>query len=64
MFKKTIVHLIESERGWSTTVEEVKEFDTLNEAEEFVKEFNKQYDFTGAVPEYYYIAKIVQIGDK
>ena len=63
MSRPTIVHLIESERGWGTKIDDVREFTTYKEAENFVREFNKQYDFD-VVPEYYYIAQIVQIGDK
>lgn len=34
------VTIIESERGWGQRVDEVKRFDTLADAEAFVKEFN------------------------
>ncbi len=32
--------LIESERGWGQRVDEVKEFDTEKERDDFIKEFN------------------------
>ena len=34
------VQIIESELGWGQRVDEVKEFDSLEKANEFVKEFN------------------------
>lgn len=52
-----IVYLIESERGWGTKVDEVKTFETYDEAMSYVEEFNKDYDFYGATPDYYYIAQ-------
>ena len=36
------VALIESERGWGQKVDEIREFDTYDEAEKFIKEFNAE----------------------
>lgn len=58
MSNKVNVHIIESERGWGQRVDEVKEFDTLEQAEEFVKDFNAEND-KDYVPDWYMYATIV-----
>ena len=55
---KTIVHVIESERGWGQKVEDVKEFDTRAEAETFVTKFNSS-NTEAFVPDWYMYAEIV-----
>jgi len=50
--------LIESERGWGSKIDEVKYFDTMEEAEAFVIEFNK-YNDKPTVPDWYMYAEIV-----
>ncbi len=57
--KKTVVHVIESDRGWGTKIYEVKDFDTRNDAEAFVKKFNKRNNKT-KVPDWYMYATIVE----
>jgi len=52
------VFIIESERGWGQRVDEVMKFDTLKEAEEYCKEFNKDNTLP-VVPDWYMVAKIV-----
>lgn len=52
------VAIIESERGWGQKIDEIKEFDTVEEAEKFCHEFNK--DNTGdVVPDWYMVARIL-----
>ena len=38
------VQIIESERGWGQRVDEVKTFETYEEAKEFQMDFNKEND--------------------
>lgn len=59
---KTIVHIIESERGWGQRVDEVKEFDSLKDADTFCKDFNKD-NTEDVVPDWYMAATIVREGD-
>jgi hypothetical protein len=40
--KKHVVNIIESERGWGAKVDEVRKFDTWEEADTFVEEYNKK----------------------
>ncbi len=51
------VVIIESEAGWGQRVDEVKEFTTRKEAEDFVTEFNKDND-KDVVPSWYMYAYI------
>jgi hypothetical protein len=51
-----IVNVIESERGWGQKVDDVKEFDTIEEADEFVKTFNDNQFKEGPVPDIYWMA--------
>lgn len=55
---KTIVHIIESERGWGQRLDEVREFDTREDAEKFVREFNAENN-KPVVPDWYMYARIV-----
>jgi hypothetical protein len=56
---KTKVYMIESERGWGSKVDEVKEFPTREEAEEFANDYNTKYNnFSGPVPDWYIIAEV------
>jgi hypothetical protein len=59
-YKKTkesqyFVDVIESERGWGQKVDDTYFFDTLKEANEFVKEYNKDNNLP-YVPEWYMYA--------
>lgn len=58
MENKIRVNLIESESGWGSRIDEVKYFDTMEEAEAFVIEFNK-YNDKPTVPDWYMYAEIV-----
>lgn len=55
--QKIRVCIIESERGWDTRVDEVKYFDTVQEAEAFCKEYNKGNNLL-VVPDWYMAAVI------
>lgn len=50
------VALIESERGWGQKVDEIREFDTYDEAEKFIKEF-KAENVEDNVPDWYMYAR-------
>lgn len=54
---KIRVVIVESERGWGTKIDEIKYFDTQEEAEKFCKEFNKDNP-TDHVPDWYMQASI------
>lgn len=41
---KVKVLIIESERGWGQKVDEVKEFDTEAEAEQFCRDYNTKFN--------------------
>lgn len=58
---KTKVYIIESEKGWGSKVDEVKEFDSPEEAEDFVTKYNAEYNpprQNGQVPDWYMIASL------
>jgi hypothetical protein len=55
---KTKVCIIESEAGWGQRVDEIKEFDTLELAQEFCKKFN-EYNNQKNVPYWYMYAEII-----
>jgi len=55
MFK---VNIIESEAGWGSKVDEVLEFETLDLAQAYVKEYNNPNLGNGAVPDWYMIAQL------
>lgn len=50
------VTIIESERGWGSKVDDVKYFDTKENALTFCKEFNKQ-NTDNVVPDWYMYAE-------
>jgi hypothetical protein len=50
-----IVNIIESERGWGSRIDEIKEFDDYQSAAAFQKEFNK-YNNKSIVPDWYMYA--------
>lgn len=54
---KTKVIIREFERGWGNKIDEVKEFETLQEAKDFVTEFNSKNNLPYA-PDYYMTAEI------
>lgn len=54
---KTQVLIIESERGWGQRVDEIRYFDTREEAESFCNEYNTKND-KDTVPDWYMYATI------
>jgi len=55
---KTKVIIREFERGWGSTIDEIKEFDSLEEATTFVKDFNSENNLA-EVPDWYMTAEIM-----
>lgn len=55
--QKVRVCIIESERGWGSKVDEVKYFDTRQEAEAFCKQYNSKNNLP-EVPSWYMYASI------
>lgn len=51
------VVIIESERGWGSKIDEIREFGTRDEAETFVTEYNSHND-KPEVPDWYMYARI------
>ena len=49
------VDIIESERGWGQRIDDVKFFDDLEEAEQFVENYNKKNNLP-VVPDWYMYA--------
>lgn len=54
------VELIESERGWGSKVDEVREFDDMDTALDFIKEFNSKND-KEHVPDWYMYAQLKDV---
>lgn len=50
------VDFIESERGWGQKIDDIKYFDTAQEAQKFVKDYNDKHNPPGPVPDWYYMA--------
>lgn len=61
---KIKVYIIESEAGWGSKVDETMEFDTVEEAEKYVKEYNtpneKDWKKNKTVPSWYMRAEIAR----
>lgn len=59
--KKYYADIIESEAGWGSKIDETKEFDTIEERDAFVKEYNDKYNpplkAGERVPSWYMIAE-------
>ena len=53
------VNMIESERGWGSKIDEVKYFDTAEEATKFVQEYNLKFNSSSVVPDWYIVADYV-----
>ena len=56
---KIKVLIIESESGWGQRVDEVKEFDTEKEADEYIAKFNERNN-KKTVPDWYMFARVVR----
>ena len=57
MPKEFKVLIIESESGWGQRVDEVRKFETLEEAKKFVADYNKHND-EKTVPSWYMYAAL------
>ena len=57
--KKYKVALREYERGWGSRIDEIREFDSLDEAEKFIIEFNSEND-KEIVPDWYMTASLMK----
>lgn len=55
MFK---VALLEYERGWGSKIDEVREFDTIEERDAFIQEFNS-YNTQKTAPDWYMVAEAI-----
>lgn len=56
--KKFEAVILESELGWGARVDEVKEFDTKEERDTFVKDYNEKWNPpTDKVPDWYMVAR-------
>lgn len=53
------VHIIESERGWGSKIDEVYHFDTEKEARDWAEAYNKKYNNEPTVPDWYMSARYV-----
>jgi hypothetical protein len=60
--KRIKVNIIESEAGWGRKIDSTRTFETLAEAERFIKKYNKsnveKFDKTGVVPSWYMVAEL------
>jgi len=54
----TKVYIIESEAGWGQKVDEVKEFDTHEEAVEWATAYNDEHNPPGPTPSWYMYARV------
>lgn len=50
--KKFLVNIIESEQGWGSKIDEVKEFKTQKKADAFIKKYNAK-NTEKEVPDWY-----------
>jgi hypothetical protein len=57
--EKVKVAMIESEAGWGRKIDEIKEFDTQDEAVKFVTEYNKKYNNEPVTPSWYIKAELM-----
>jgi hypothetical protein len=54
---KIKVLIIESERGWGQKIDQVKYFDSIEKAEKFIKDYNKENN-KSTVPDWYMYATL------
>ncbi len=59
MMDKIKVNIWEYERGWGSKVEDVLEFDTLEEAQTFIKDYNSK-NTLDVVPDWYMTARLAE----
>ena len=60
---KYLVNIIESERGWGRTIDEVKEFDDIETARKFIRDYNKQ-NTAPTAPDWYMQAEAVNFSER
>lgn len=53
------VYIIESERGWGQRVDDTKEFDTMDEARDFIREYNADNN-EPTTPDWYMYAVLAE----
>lgn len=53
------VNIIESERGWGSRIDEVKEFETMQQAVEFIRKYNASNNLE-EVPDWYMYARLAE----
>lgn len=53
------VNMVESEAGWGSRIDEKKYFDEDQQAKDFVREYNQQYNNQSTVPDWYLKAEYV-----
>lgn len=53
---RVYVEIIESERSWGQKIDEIKYFDSISEADKFIKEFNAD-NTEDHVPDWYMVAQ-------
>lgn len=51
------VDIIESERGWGSKVDETIYFDNQDEAVKYAEDYNKKYNTSTEVPDWYMYAR-------
>ena len=51
------VAIIEYEAGWGSRVDEIKEFDTFDDAKQFQIDYNRKYNNEPTTPDWYMIAE-------
>lgn len=56
---KTKVAMIESEAGWGRKIDEIKEFNSREEAVKFVTDYNKKYNNKKVTPSWYIKAELM-----
>lgn len=54
----TRVLIIESEKGWGQKVDAVMDFDSYDEAENYVRDYNRANNPEGPTPDWYMYARI------
>jgi hypothetical protein len=53
------VYIIESERGWGSRIDEIKEFSTKDEAFDFVIKYNNKHNpLLDCAPDWYMYAQV------
>ena len=58
MASKVKVAIIESEAGWGTRVDEVREFDDMEKAQKFIREYNA-HNVANTAPSWYMYARLL-----